>query len=137
MITERRKAYASGKQIDSKADLLSIMLNDPMFQNDDEIILNESLTFFLAGSQTQASLLSNTLCYLIQNKEIQAKLRQSLSINFKNFASKDATLQDLSNELDITSLDLDKDDYLKLCMYESLRIEAPVPASSSVTLTEN
>lgn len=64
-------------------------------------------------------------------------MRQSLSINFKNFARNDATLEDLSNELDITSLDLDKDDYLKLCMYESLRIEAPVPASSSITLTEN
>jgi cytochrome P450 len=43
----------------------------------------------------------------------------------------------LSDELDINSLDLDKDDYLKLCMYESLRIEAPVPVSSSITLTEN
>lgn len=34
-------------------------------------------------------------------------------------------------------MELDKDDYLKLCMYESLRIEAPVPMSSSVTLTED
>jgi cytochrome P450 len=41
------------------------MLNDPLFQNDDEIILNESLTFFVAGSLTQATLLSNTLCFLI------------------------------------------------------------------------
>lgn len=92
MIKERRNAYANGKLLDSKADLLSIMLNDPLFQNDDEIILNESLTFFLAGSLTQASLLSNTLCYLIQNKEIQAKLRKSLSTNFKNFANKSSSL---------------------------------------------
>jgi cytochrome P450 len=65
IIQERRNAYKKGKKLDSKADLLSIMLNDPMFQNDDEIILNESLTFFVAGSLTQASLLSNTLCFLI------------------------------------------------------------------------
>jgi cytochrome P450 len=65
IIKERRNAYKNGKKLDSKADLLSIMLNDPLFQNDDEIILNESLTFFVAGSLTQASLLSNTLCFLI------------------------------------------------------------------------
>ena len=65
MIQERRNDLKNGKLLDQKADLLSIMLNDPLFQNDDEIILNESLTFFLAGSLTQASLLSNTLCYLI------------------------------------------------------------------------
>ena len=59
-----------------------------------------------------------------------------MAANFKNFASKNSSLQDLSDELDISSLDLDKDDYLKLCMYESLRIEAPVPVSSSITLTE-
>jgi cytochrome P450 len=65
IIQERRNAYNKGKKLDSKADLLSIMLCDPLFQNDDEIILNESLTFFVAGSLTQASLLSNTLCFLI------------------------------------------------------------------------
>ena len=65
IIQERRNAYKNGKKLDSKADLLSIMLNDPLFQNDDEIIFNESLTFFVAGSLSQASLLSNTLCFLI------------------------------------------------------------------------
>jgi cytochrome P450 len=51
-----------------KTDLLSIMLEDPMFKNDDEMIMNESLTFFLAGSLTQASVLSNTISYFIINK---------------------------------------------------------------------
>ena len=39
-------------QRSNKSDLLSIMLNDPLFENNDDIILNESLTFFLAGSLT-------------------------------------------------------------------------------------
>jgi cytochrome P450 len=49
----------------NRSDLLSIMLNDPLFENNDEIILNESLTFFLAGSLTQATALSNTICSFI------------------------------------------------------------------------
>ena len=77
------------------------MLDDPLFENNDEIILNESLTFFLAGSMTQATLLSNTLCQLIKNKEIDRKLRASLSTNFKAFSNKKASLDDLSKELDL------------------------------------
>jgi hypothetical protein len=41
------------------------MLQDPLFENDDEQILNESLTFFLAGTLTQATVISNTIAYMI------------------------------------------------------------------------
>jgi hypothetical protein len=44
---------------------LSIMLKDPIFENDDEQIINESLTFILAGTLTQAITLSNTIAYVI------------------------------------------------------------------------
>jgi cytochrome P450 len=72
LIRERRATLHDRKD---HSDLLSIMLNDPLFQNNDEIILNESLTFFLAGSLTQASLLSNTLCYFIMDKNIMERAR--------------------------------------------------------------
>lgn len=41
------------------------MLKDPLFENDDEQIVNESLTFVLAGTLTQANTISNVLSYLI------------------------------------------------------------------------
>ena len=98
--------------------------------------MNESLTFFLAGSLTQASVLSNTLCYFIMNKKIMERARESVAANFPSFAKSEGSLEDLSKELDLSVLDLEKDDYLKLCLYESLRIESPVAASSSICLTE-
>jgi hypothetical protein len=64
------------------------------------------------------------------------RARLSLAANFPAFADKNATLEDLSKELDLSVLDLDKDDYLKLCLYESLRIEPPVPVSTTICLTE-
>jgi cytochrome P450 len=66
------------------------MLGDPMFKNDDEMIMNESLTFFLAGSLTQASVLSNTISYFIMNKNIMERARQSVAANFPAFSNKSA-----------------------------------------------
>jgi cytochrome P450 len=81
------------------------MLRDPLFNQDENSILNESLTFFFAGSLTQATLLSNTLSYLIKDKKINQRARDSLSINFKSFADKNATLYDLARELSIENFD--------------------------------
>jgi cytochrome P450 len=64
------------------------------------------------------------------------RARLSLAANFPAFANKNGSLDDLSKELDLSVLDLEKDDYIKLCLYESLRIESPVAASSSICLTE-
>jgi cytochrome P450 len=38
------------KEADKKQDLLSILLTDELFKNDNEMIIDETLTFFLAGS---------------------------------------------------------------------------------------
>jgi cytochrome P450 len=46
-------------------------------------------------------------------------------------------LENLAEELSIESLDLIKDDYLKNVIYETMRMEAPVPVSSSYTVTED
>ena len=34
------------------SDLISIMISDPLFENNDEIIIDECLTFFVAGTLT-------------------------------------------------------------------------------------
>lgn len=64
------------------------------------------------------------------------RAKQSINTNFSSFGNPKATLDDLSKELDLAVLDLEKDDYLKNCLYESLRLEAPVPLSTSIMLTE-
>ncbi len=65
------------------------------------------------------------------------RARESLAANFSIFNNPKYSLQDLSRELDLSVLDLEKDDYLKLCLYESLRIEPPVPISTTICLTED
>jgi cytochrome P450 len=65
LIVEKRQALKEDPKNGQKGDLLSIMLQDPLFENDDEQIVNESLTFFLAGTLTQATVISNTIAYMI------------------------------------------------------------------------
>ena len=113
------------------------MLRDPLFNQDENQILNESLTFFFAGTLTQATLLSNTLSYMIMDDKINVRARESLSKNFKAFADKNATIEDLAKELNIDNFDQENDDYLKQCMYESMRIEPPVPMSTGFIMTED
>lgn len=59
MISERRKSA-----LVETNDFLSILLKDPAFENDVAIV-DECMTFFLAGTITTASAISNSLCYLI------------------------------------------------------------------------
>ena len=93
MITERREAIKKDPLVANRGDFFSIMLQDPVFENDDEQIINESLTFFLAGPLTLATTIVNTLCYMIQNPNVEKKLRKSLASNFKSFSDKTATLE--------------------------------------------
>ena len=58
-------------------------------------------------------------------------------MNFTCFADPSQSLEKLAEELSIESLDLAKDDYLKNVIYETMRMETPVPISSSYTVTED
>jgi cytochrome P450 len=48
-----------------KGDLLTILLNDEIFQSNDEIIIDECLTFFFAGSQTTSIAIANMVHNLV------------------------------------------------------------------------
>ncbi len=41
------------------------------------------------------------------------------------------------NQIGEDGMDVNEQDYLKLCMYECLRVEPPVSHSSSLTVTED
>jgi cytochrome P450 len=49
MVAKRRSELLSDPHT-KEGDLLSILLSDPLFNTDDEMIVDECLTFFFAGS---------------------------------------------------------------------------------------
>jgi cytochrome P450 len=52
MVTLRREAIKRDPSMADSGDLLSIMLNESLFENNDDQIIDESLTFFIAGTIT-------------------------------------------------------------------------------------
>jgi cytochrome P450 len=51
------------------------MLEDELFKNSEVMMIDECITFLLAGTQTTATLVQNVLFYLTVNKAILDKCR--------------------------------------------------------------
>jgi cytochrome P450 len=48
-----------------KGDLLSILLSDDLFANDDKMIIDECLTFFFAATQTSSMSMANMIHFMM------------------------------------------------------------------------
>jgi cytochrome P450 len=67
------------KNYEEKGDFLSLMLTDDLFKGKDQYIIDECLTFMLAGTMTTTLLISNAIYHLTANRDKLDKLRSELS----------------------------------------------------------
>eukprot|EP00347_Sterkiella_histriomuscorum_P023205 403335549 len=133
LIQERRKNLDQHKE---RADLLTILLLDEEYSKNEEEIIDECITFFLAGSQTVIAANANLIQYATMNPEIQNKLLQEF---------RHVILPDLNQE-QLLNIDIRKEfnydkiqdlNYFMMCFNESMRIEPPVSFSSMLLLTQD
>jgi cytochrome P450 len=54
------------------------MLNDPMFMDNDELIIDELLTIFFAGSQTTANATQNLILHLLNHPKYEKDILDQL-----------------------------------------------------------
>jgi len=59
--------------------LLSILIEDPLFKDDEEMIIDELITFFFAGSQTTAASLSNLIMNSMKKPAIIENIRKEIN----------------------------------------------------------
>ena len=59
-------------------DFLEILLKDENFAGNDDMIVDECLTFFFAGSQTSSVAAQNLILMLIKHPEIKEKILKEL-----------------------------------------------------------
>ena len=74
MIDERRAEKKEG------SDLMNILLETEFYQkNDDGLLIDEIITFFLAGMKTSQTTTTNLIYQLIKNPEVKSKLLNEIS----------------------------------------------------------
>jgi len=59
-------------------DMVSIMLRNEMWKNEEEKIIDEIVGLFLAGTQTVRITTTNMMCYLEQYPDIKHKLQSEI-----------------------------------------------------------
>ncbi|KAG9481777.1 hypothetical protein GDO78_010806 [Eleutherodactylus coqui] len=116
-IMQRKQAMLNGEELPK--DILTKILQCAEQENglDDEIMLDNFITFFIAGQETTANQLSFTVMELTRQPEITRRLRVELDevIGFK----RDISFDDIAN---LT--------YMTQVLKESLRIYPPAPGTS-------
>jgi cytochrome P450 len=111
-------------------DLLTILLSNEMFVNNKKGMIDEIITFFLAGSLTIRSANSNLLMYLAMYPEVKQKLMKELiETHLKNFMSEG---KPIDTEKTFTYESVEDLKYFVHCFYESLRIEPPTVMSAGI-----
>lgn len=115
-----------------------MMLNDEIFKNSNDSILNECLNVIGATTQTMAFLVTNSCYYLTKNPDIRNKLIDEIKEKILSRARPGSSFKDPKTwqELLIGDGLLDDCPYLQQVVYEVLRIESSATISSDFYLTE-
>ena len=116
------------KDEDTAANILSVAIKSGGFSDED--LVNQMMTFLVAGHETTASALSWAICLLSKYPNIQERLRDEIRSSLP-----DPRLSITS----ITSANIDNLPYLNAVCNEILRLYSPVPltirvAAQDVTL---
>lgn len=121
---------------DQRNDLLTILLSDEIYSNNMDLMIDECVTFFLAGSFTLKTTSSNLIQYLDLNQASYYKLMQEIKSIVKLTHSEDELKMPIDTKKAFTFETIEEMKYFICCFYESLRLEPPT-VTSGVSASEN
>lgn len=109
-------------------DLLTILASNDYYNKNEELIIDDIFTMFLAGSKTVQSTTTNLLLHLEHYPQVKEKLLGEIDSLLEPIKG------DLKSNFDIEVAE--QFEYLRLCFLETLRIDPPVPESIYGAFTE-
>ncbi|KAL8727067.1 MAG: hypothetical protein Q9166_006310 [cf. Caloplaca sp. 2 TL-2023] len=122
LVQEAKSKLPEKEDSDSLTDILSVALSSGHFSDAD--LVNQLMTFLLAGHETTASALSWTICMLCTHPNIQTRLRDEV---------RSADLPDpRTNTTNISASQIDRLPYLNAVCNEVLRVYPPIPITVRV-----
>ncbi|KAK8042026.1 hypothetical protein PG993_006549 [Apiospora rasikravindrae] len=113
LIREKREKLARKELTD--VDILSVAIESGSFS--DSELIDQLMTFLAAGHETTASAMTWAIYMLCLHPEVQTRLRQEIREN----------LPSMDSDSTVSSLDIDRLEYLGAVINEVLRYYAPVP----------
>ncbi len=119
LIEEKRNKLHTTESSD--ADILSVAMESGCFSDDD--LVNQLMTFLVAGHETIASSLSWAIYLLCKHPDIQTRLREEIGTLLPK-------VQDVA--WIPTSAEIDRLPYLNAICHEVLRVIPPVPLTPRV-----
>lgn len=123
VIKKRVETYSEDKKNNKHSDLLSILLdeyfsskNTKLSDNDEakvtiDLLICSYFSLFLAGMETTATVLTNSMYYIVQYPEIQAKIRQEINQHIPD--SNNMTIEQISK---LTTLESFLNEVLRITM---------------------
>ena len=69
-----KEVRAGQVKSENDSDLLSILINSDLYRDDEDLVVDEIVTFFGAGMRTIQISTTNTLYYLLQNETLMKKV---------------------------------------------------------------
>lgn len=130
IINERKRNLEKFKD---NPDLLTILCMDELFADDTKAMIDEIITFFLAGSFTLKSTNSNLIQYLALNPKVYCKLMSELKETIlKEHLSGVNQAKPVDTKKEFTFESVEPLRYFINCFYEALRIETPTVASGGI-----
>ncbi|XP_072283556.1 cholesterol 24-hydroxylase-like [Pyxicephalus adspersus] len=116
-IMQRKQAMLNGEELPNDILTKILQVAEKEMGLDDEIMLDNFITFFIAGQETTANQLAFTIMELTRQPEITQRLQAEIDevIGFK----RDISFEDISNLTYVTQV-----------LKESLRLYPPAPGTS-------
>jgi cytochrome P450 len=129
-LCENSKSKYSVSELEKQGSLISILLTDDLYKENNLAIANEIITFFFAGTQTVALSSANAMMYLNQSKHKDYKTK------FMNEV--ESIMKDKKDVIAEYSLDdCDNLKFVKEFYNETLRHDTIAPLVSFVQITED
>ena len=126
LIEEKRQVLSTSGNKD--VDILSVAIQSGGFSTED--LVNQLMTFLVAGHETTASSFTWAIGMLCQHPEMQTRLRGEVRTHLESSLDKDAKRA-------VTPSEIDDLPYLNAICNETLRLFPPVPLTFRVAVEDN
>lgn len=122
-IMEQVKKAQANPNPEADFNVVSMLAHDPLYSKNPEDIVDDVIVMFIAGQKTVQTTITNLITHMLHNPDLKEKF--DAEVNPFLDKCKDDFMELMNSEL------IEELEYLRMCYYEVLRCDTPIPQSST------